>query len=56
MQKIITLSLLFVPVALAIMSSGRPDPDEAARWLIKRVTLFFVAWAILGTRLFFLFN
>ena len=56
MQKVITLSLLFVPVALAFYSSNRPDPDEAARWLIKRVAFFFVAWAVIGTRLFFFFS
>jgi putative effector of murein hydrolase LrgA (UPF0299 family) len=53
MDKLIPLSLLFVPVALAIMSSSRPDPDEAVRWLIKRVVLFFIVWAIVGTRLYF---
>lgn len=56
MQKVITLSLLFLPVALAIYASSRPDPEEAVRWLIKRVTIFFVAWALVGTRLFFFFS
>jgi putative effector of murein hydrolase LrgA (UPF0299 family) len=54
-QKVITLSLLFVPVALAIYASSRPDPEEAVRWLLKRVVLFFVAWALVATRLFFYF-
>ena len=56
MQKLITLSLLFVPIALAVMSSSRPDPEEAVRWLWKRVVLFFIVWALLGTRLFFSFS
>ncbi|MET0340711.1 MAG: hypothetical protein ABW252_06900 [Polyangiales bacterium] len=54
MQKVITLSLLFVPIALAIYASNRPDPDEAVRWLVKRVALFFVVWAIVGVRAFFM--
>jgi putative effector of murein hydrolase LrgA (UPF0299 family) len=56
MQKLITLSILFVPIALAIYSSSRVDPEEAARWLIKRVTIFFVVWALIGTRAYFMFS
>ena len=56
MQKVIELSILFVPVALAIWSSNREDGDEAVGWLIKRVGLFFLIWSTVGVRLYFLFQ
>jgi hypothetical protein len=55
MRKLILMSVLFVTVAAPWRFAGDPVPQRGVRRTVKFMVIFLIAWAVCGTRLFFLF-
>ena len=54
MRKLILMSVLFASVAAPWRFAGDPSAQRGIRQTVKFMVIFLVAWAIIGTRLFFM--
>jgi hypothetical protein len=56
MRRLLLMSVVFGPVILPIWLSHRPNPRRALSLLVVALAIFFVFWALVCSRVFFLFS
>jgi hypothetical protein len=55
MQKLLLMSVMFVPVLVPIWLSRKGSAARGLRRTTIVTTAFLIGWALIGPRLFFLF-
>ncbi|MGC4093512.1 MAG: hypothetical protein QM756_37565 [Polyangiaceae bacterium] len=56
MRKLLLMSIFLLPIFLGVRLSRGPRPQRNLKRTVVITVLFYVAWAILGSRLFFKFS